>query len=118
MRWKMKNWMKSSNMKSSNKTVKCGRFESSAYRDRIPTDDPHSSGSHPDQRRKEMVKFGIVFEQEKETKNTVRFKEIGPIRKTDDPDEYEPVIGFIYIKKAAFGDAKPPKKIKVQIQGS
>jgi hypothetical protein len=51
-----------------------------------------------------MAKKDVVFEFERETKNTYRFQESG-----DDP-----VIGTLYVKKLLF--KKEPRKIKVAIE--
>ena len=43
-----------------------------------------------------MEKKTLTFEQERETKNTIRFKEVTEL----DP----PAVGTIYIQKSVFGD--------------
>ena len=50
----------------------------------------------------------LTFEQEKETKNTVRFQEVVA-------DGSQPVIGPLYIQKHALG-ANPPETISLEIE--
>jgi hypothetical protein len=50
----------------------------------------------------------LTFEQEKETKNTVRFQE-------QVKDGEQPVIGPLYIQKHALG-ANPPQTISLEIE--
>jgi hypothetical protein len=50
----------------------------------------------------------VEFEIEKETKNTIRFKEI----ERDKPS----VIKTIYIQKETFGGGNTPKKIKITLE--
>jgi len=49
----------------------------------------------------------LTFEQEKETKNTVRFQEVVK-------DGEQPVIGPLYIQKHALG-ATPPQTVSLTI---
>lgn len=51
------------------------------------------------------LEFKAEFEIEKETKNTIRYKEIS----------VPPRVGTIYIQKWVCG-TQPPKKIKVHVQ--
>ena len=54
-----------------------------------------------------MEKEILTFEYERETKNTIRFKELTQF----DP----PMVGTLYIQKSALGD-KPPKKLTVTVE--
>jgi len=54
-----------------------------------------------------MEKHELKFEQEKETKNTVRFQEVVE-------DGSQAVIGPLYVQKHALGST-PPKTITVSI---
>lgn len=58
-------------------------------------------------------KVRVRFVQERETKGTIRYKEV----KSDlTPVESENlVIGTLYIKKRPLGGSKPPKKILVSM---
>jgi len=51
----------------------------------------------------------LVFERDKETKNTVRFVE----QATDQP----PVIGIIYIQKWAMKSLGDPDTLKITVEG-
>jgi len=51
----------------------------------------------------------LVFERDKETKNTVRFAE----QATDQP----PVIGTIYIQKWAMKSLGDPDTLKITVEG-
>lgn len=55
---------------------------------------------------KEKDTIEAEFEFERETKNTLRFKEIG---------DTDPIIGTLYIQKDAL-DLEKPKKIKVTVE--
>ena len=55
-----------------------------------------------------MEKQELKFEQEKETKNTIRFQEVVE-------DGGQAVIGPLYIQKHALGD-KAPKAVTLTIQ--
>ncbi|RZN72308.1 MAG: hypothetical protein EF807_01530 [Candidatus Methanolliviera hydrocarbonicum] len=50
----------------------------------------------------------VEFEIEKETKNTIRFKEI----EGDTPS----VIKTVYVQKETFGGGDTPKKIKITLE--
>lgn len=52
----------------------------------------------------------LVFEREKETRRTFRFREAG----VDDP--LEAVVGSIYVKKTALKELGNPSRIKVRIE--
>jgi hypothetical protein len=54
-----------------------------------------------------MIEYELTFEQEKETKNTVRFQEVVI-------DGEQPVIGPLYIQKHALG-SEPPKTVTVTV---
>ena len=54
-----------------------------------------------------MEKLELVFEQEKETKNTVRYQEVA-----DD----EPVVGTLYVQKWAAKKLGNTTKIKLTIE--
>lgn len=54
-----------------------------------------------------MDPVNVTLEQEKVTKNTIRYKE-------NVAQGGEPVVGVIYVPKATLG-AEPPKKLNVTI---
>jgi len=54
-----------------------------------------------------MIEYELTFEQEKETKNTVRFQE-------QVVDGEQAVIGPLYIQKHALGN-EPPKTLTVTV---
>jgi len=54
----------------------------------------------------------IIFEQERDTKNTVRYKEMQC--KVDGTDA-ELAVGTLYVQKAVLG-SPPPEKLKVIIE--
>ena len=60
------------------------------------------------EREGDMEKQELKFEQEKETKNTIRFQEVVE-------DGGQAVIGPLYIQKHALGD-KAPKAVTLTIQ--
>ena len=52
--------------------------------------------------RKEVIRVKLIFKKEKETKNCIRFEEVGEKGKP-------PVIGTIYVQKWFAGDLKELK---------
>ena len=54
----------------------------------------------------------VIFEQERDTKNTVRYQEVQC--KVDGIDA-ELAVGTLYVQKTALGDP-PPEKLKVTIE--
>ena len=48
----------------------------------------------------------VEFITEKETKGTYRFAEEGKA----------PIVGTLYVKKLAFGENEPPKRLRVTIE--
>ena len=49
----------------------------------------------------ETLKETLIFERERETKNTIRYREMA---------EYDPpVVGTIYIQKQVLGDSTPER---------
>ena len=60
------------------------------------------------EREDDMERHELKFEQEKETKNTIRFQEVVE-------DGGQAVIGPLYIQKHALGD-KAPKAVTLTIQ--
>jgi hypothetical protein len=52
----------------------------------------------------------LVFSQEKETKGTFRYQEVGVA-------ERDTVVGSLYLKKAAVGDP-PPAQLRVTIEAN
>jgi hypothetical protein len=56
-----------------------------------------------------MEKQTLTFTLERETKNTIRFKE--------DTDGKPPTIGTLYVQKHVVGD-KPPSKLFVTLTGA
>ena len=59
------------------------------------------------EREGDMERHELTFEQEKETKNTIRFQEVVE-------DGSQAVIGPLYIQKHALG-SESPKTVKVTI---
>ena len=65
----------------------------------------------------------VVFEKERETKNTIRFKEVDAVIngvevEANTDDEYGPVVGTLYIQKWALRECFPdglPKQLVVSI---
>lgn len=57
-----------------------------------------------------MKSFAVLFEFEKSTKNTHRFKEVRP------DDDTPPVIGTLYVQRSAFGKSNAPDSIKVTVE--
>lgn len=55
-----------------------------------------------------MMKFFVTLELGKETKGTHRYE-------SSDEDAF---VSVLYVKKAAFGKAAPPKKIQLSIVDS
>lgn len=67
-------------------------------------------------KRVEAEPFGVAvrFRFKNETPGAVRYEEINKDGDVVKGDKVK--VGSLYLKKTAFGDAKPPKRLKITIR--